>query len=201
MNEDRPVSARNDRLEQLEQETERLAVKLKQATTQISVLQLAILLGTASLVGAGYYLIKTGQIRVEGLTSSVSAKVETKEFGLYNRAGERVLFGTLDKFGNPELIFLDTNKRDCMRVKVWPDYNGTPGLVFSDRRGLRGILRIDPEGASVLNLVGKDQKGSITLRVTEDGTPSFKMEDKSGKVIWQAPTNVENASRKPRENP
>jgi len=188
MNEDRPVSA-NDRLEQLEREAERLAVKVKQATTQISILQLAILLGTASLVGAGYYLIKTGQIRVEGVMSSVAQKVETKEFGLYNRDGERVLFGTLDKFGNPELIFLDTNKRACMRVKVWPDYNGTPGLVFSDRRGLRGILRIDPEGASVLNLVGKDQKGGITLSVTEDGTPSFKMVDKSGKVIWQAPTN------------
>jgi hypothetical protein len=188
MNEHEPASP-NDRLEKLEREAQQLASRLKQSTAQISILQLAILLGAAGLFGIGYYLIKTGQVRVEGLAATIPPKVEMKEFGLYNRGGDRVIFGTLDNRGNPELIFLDTNKRACMRVKVWPDHGGTPGLVFSDTRGLRGILRIDPEGASVLNLVGKDQKGSITLSVTEDGTPGITMEDKAGKVIWQVPAN------------
>ncbi len=58
-----PVLESKDRLERLEQETTHLATKLKQASTQISMLQLALLLVLTALVGGGFYLITTGRLQ------------------------------------------------------------------------------------------------------------------------------------------
>jgi hypothetical protein len=182
-----PVLGSNERLERLEQETQHLAARLKQASVQISILQLALLLGMTALVGGGYYLITTGRLRIEGISPGVAQRVETRDFGFYNRFGTRVMFEADNKFGQPQIVFLDANKRLRMRLMVFPDGDGTGGVVVYDSRSWRGVLRMDGADNAVLNLVGKDLKGGISMMVTPDGTPSLKMTDKTGKVLFEVP--------------
>jgi hypothetical protein len=182
-----PVLESNERLERLEQETQHLAARLKQASVQISILQMVLLFSITALVGGGYYLITTGKLRIDGISPGVAQKVETKDFGFYNRFGTRVMFEADNKFGQPQIVFLDANKRLRMRLMVFPDGDGTGGVVVYDSRSWRGVLRMDGDDNSVLNLVGKDMKGGISMRVTPDGTPSLKMTDKTGKVLFEAP--------------
>lgn len=185
----------DERLELLEQETKHLAKKLKQASAQISFLQLVLLLSTTALVGGGYYLITTGKLRIDGVSPDVAKKVETKDFGFYNRFGTRVMFEADNKFGQPQMVFFDANKRLRMRLMVFPDGDGTGGVVVYDNRSWRGVLRMDGDDNSVLNLVGKDMKGGISMMVRPDGTPSLKMTDKTGKVLFQVPDGSEDVSK------
>ena len=92
-----------------------------------------------------------------------------------------------DKFGYPNLVFMDLQKHYRMGVKVWPEGGGTPGLVFYDSTGIRGNLRMDENNGSVLNLMGADKKGKITLAVSKEGDPTVVVTDKSGKVIFAVP--------------
>jgi hypothetical protein len=181
------VDAPTDRLERLERETERLAARLKSANAQISFLQLVVLVGAVGLIGGGYHLITTGKLQVEGF-SPVANRVEAKDFGFYNKKDTRTVFFDHDKFGMPQIIFLDAQKRLRMRLKVFPDGDGSGGLAFYDATGWRGVFRMQGDETSVLNLVGKKQKGGIAMAVTPDGMPSLKMTDKDGKVLWEAPT-------------
>ena len=176
-----------DRLTRLEQETSHLAARLKQANLQIGMLQLALLVIAASLIGGGYYLITTGKLMVDGLSPPVADRVETKDFGFYNQKNTRVIFVNDDKFGQPQIIFLDSQKRLRMRLKVWPENEGGGGVAFYDPTGWRGEFRMGSDETSVFNLVGKGQKGGIAMAVTSDGTPSLKMTDKGGKILWEAP--------------
>ncbi len=176
-----------DRVERLEQEAAQLAAKLKQASTQISFLQLAFLLSAVTVIGGGYYLVTTGRLRVEGVTPGVAKSIEAKEFGLYNRFNERVLFDADDKFGMPRVTLLDAQKRLRMRVMVFPDGDGTGGVVLYDDREYRGVFRMLEDGSVALNLLGSGRKSGIAMTVTPDGTPSLKMTDKAGKVLWEAP--------------
>jgi len=190
MNQSREDTAA-DRLERLEQETERLKSQLRKATRQISILQSVGLVALAGLVGGGYYLIKTGMIRVDGISQGVARGVEAKELGLYNRYDDRLVLGTYDKFGLPQLIFMDKQKRYRMGIKVWPEGDGTPGLVLYDAVGPRTYLRLDESGAAVLDLMGTNQKGGIAMAVAPDGTPTLRLTDQAGKVLWEAPTNLD----------
>jgi hypothetical protein len=63
-------------------------------------------------------------------------------------------------------------------------------MVLYDKmaRGMRGNFRMAEDGSTVLNLVGEGQKGGIALAVAPDGTPSLKMTDRNGKVLFEAPT-------------
>ncbi|MGP0067411.1 MAG: hypothetical protein ACLQGP_27925 [Isosphaeraceae bacterium] len=184
---DPTMDAPAERLERLEREAERLAARLKQASIQISFLQLVLLLGGAALLGGGYYLITTGKLQIEGL-SPVANRVEAKDFGFYNKKDTRTVFFDHDKFGMPQIIFLDAQKRLRMRLKVFPDGDGSGGLAFYDATGWRGVFRMEGDETSVLKLVGKKQKGGIAMTVTPDGSPSLKMTDQHGKVLWEAPT-------------
>jgi len=183
-----PVVESADRIGQLEEETKRLAAMLKTASTQISVLQMILLLAAMGLFGGGYYLITTGKLRVEGFSPAVASTVEAKEFGLYNRFGTRVVFDGDDKFGQPRVTFLDDKKRLRMRLLVYPDGDGTGGVALYDHTGWRGVFRMDGDMASAVRLKGEGQKGGIDMRVDRDGTPSLTLTDKTGKVLWEAPT-------------
>jgi hypothetical protein len=180
-----------DRLERLEQETKHLASLLKTANHQISFLQIVLLLISAGMVGGGYYAITTGKLRIEGLSPAVAKTVEAKEFGLYNRFGTRVVFDGDDKFGQPRVTFLDNNKQLQMRLLVYPegpDAAATAGVALYDKTGWRGVFRMDGDMGSALRLKGEGQKGGIDMTVDRDGTPSLKLTDKAGKVLWEAPT-------------
>jgi hypothetical protein len=77
---------------------------------------------------------------------------------------------------------------------VWPEGGGTPGLVFYDNTGIRGNLRMDDNNGSVLNLMGANKKGKITLAVSNDGDPTVVVTDKAGKVIFEVPQGAGAAS-------
>jgi hypothetical protein len=147
-----------------------------------------LLIGGVVLVAAGLVLLhEMGTLKLEGLTGGVSKTVESHEFGFYNREGDRVLLVDKDKFGYPNLILMDLKKNYRMGIKVWPEGGGTPGLVFYDPSGIRGYLRMNGDQASVLKLAGANQKGSISLSVSEEGDPTLIITDKAGKVMFAVP--------------
>lgn len=173
----------------MEQEMEQLSRALRQAESQISrlqwILSFTILIGLGAM-GAGAY--KLGVLPIEGLTPPMPRRVEAKEFGFYNRHDTRVILEADDKWGLPQLIFMDLKKQYRLGIKVWPEGNGTPGMVFYDDTGMRGNFRMEEDGSSVLNLVGAGKKGEIALAVSRDGTPRLKMTDGTGKVVFEAPS-------------
>lgn len=175
-------------VERLEREVERLSAAVRQAAGRIRFLQwslaLVVLLG---LAGGALGLYRARLLPIQGLTPPVATLVEAQEFGFYNRFNTRVVLEDDDKWGLPQLIFMDLKKRYRMGIKVWPEGDGTPGMVFYDQSGMRGNFRMEEDGAAVLNLVGQGQKGGIALAVAPDGTPSMKLTDKAGKVLFQAP--------------
>jgi hypothetical protein len=165
-----------------------LAEAVERATRQIRWLQWSVLglviAGAGGLVG----LFVAGLLRIEGLSPGVARRVEAKEFGFYNRHDTRVVLEADDKWGLPQFIMMDLKKNYRLGIKVWPEgEDGTPGMVFYDQSGMRGNLRMDGDGSSVLNLVGKGQKGGIALAVTPEGAPSMKLSDKTGKILFQFP--------------
>ncbi len=182
-----PVEAPADRLKHLEQEAARLSARVEQASRRVGLLQWSFFGLILALAGGVVGLFEAGILHIEGLSPSVARRVEAKEFGFYNRFDTRVVLEADDKFGLPQLIFMDLQKRYRLGIKVWPEGDGTPGLVFYDQSGMRGNFRMDGDGATVLNLVGEGQKGGIAMSVAADGTPSLKLTDKAGKVLFQVP--------------
>jgi hypothetical protein len=177
----------DDRLARLEQEVERLSARVRKSGQTVQSLTWLVI-GGAVLCAAGLIALhEMGMLKLEGITGAVSKTVESREFGLYNRDGNRVMLCDYDKFGYPNLVFMDLEKHYRMGVKVWPEGGGTPGLVFYDSTGIRGNLRMDENNGSVLNLMGADKKGKITLAVSKDGDPTVVVTDKSGKVIFEVP--------------
>jgi hypothetical protein len=180
-------SEEGDRLARLEQEVERLSQMVRKlGQTAQSLTWLVV--GGAVLCTAGLIALhEMGMLKLEGITGAVSKTVESREFGLYNRDGNRVMLCDYDKFGYPNLVFMDLQKHYRMGVKVWPEGGGTPGLVFYDDTGIRGNLRMDDDNGSVLNLMGANKKGKITLAVSKEGDPTVVVTDKAGKVIFEVP--------------
>jgi hypothetical protein len=176
------------REESSEERLERLSAAVRQAAGRIRFLQWSLaLVALLGLAGGALGLYQAGLLPIQGLTPLVARRVEAKEFGFYNRFDTRVVLEADDKFGLPQLIFMDLKKRYRLGIKVWPEGDGTPGMVFYDQSGMRGHFRMDGDGAAVLNLVGEGQKGGIAMSVAADGTPSLKMTDKAGKVLFQMP--------------
>ena len=175
-------------------EFEFLAAMVKKAQRQIQILQWSLLVVVLLMAGALGGLYASGNLHIEGLSPAVVRRVDAQEFGFYNRFDTRVILEADDKWGLPQLIFMDLKKRYRLGIKVWPEGDGTPGMVFYDQGGMRGNFRMDEDGSAVLNLVGegeKGRKGGIALAVAPDGTPKLKLTDKTGKVLFQAPTAAE----------
>ncbi len=135
----------------LEQEVERLSAAVRKADARIHVLQwtlaLVVLLG---LAGAAAGLYQAGLIPIEGFTPPMARRVEAREFGFYNRFGQRLVLTADDKFGLPELIFMDRKLDYRMGIRVWPEGGDTPGMVLYDKMG-RGDARHFPHGRGRLD--------------------------------------------------
>jgi hypothetical protein len=202
-----------DRVKTIEQELILLRTKLRQTTNQVSFLQVLLLLFLAAVCGGGYYLVKEGVLWIEGVGPPAAKVLNSKEFGFYNRSNTRTWFATDDKFGDPEIIFLNPNKQLQMRLKVWPEEEGGGGLSFYDEQGWRGQFRMGPDltslltmrgqrqmggvdltvdvnGNSHLKMFGKKGKGGVDIKVDAEGKASLAVADQTGKVIWQAPTTA-----------
>lgn len=169
-------------------ETERLARRLEQLSKRVQALQFLLVILVLGLVGGGYALVQGGIVTIAGGGDAVAKSIKAREIGLVNRKGDRLVLADDDKFGNPNLIFMDLQKNYRMGIKVWPEGNGTPGMVFYDHSGTRGTFRMMEDGAAVLNLMGEGGKGGISLSVAPDSTPSLKLTDKAGKVLFEVPT-------------
>jgi hypothetical protein len=186
---DRDAERRDDGPLGLERETDRLAELVKRTRSEVRALQW--LIAGVAIMGSGtlFYLHEAGIIKLRGMRGEPEKTVESQEFGLYNRKGDRVMLVDYDKFGYPNLVFMDLAKTYKMGVKVWPEGGGTPGMVFyDDRGGTRGNWRMDEKGSTVLNLMGsKGTKGRISLAVTPEGDPHLTVVDRDGKVLLEVP--------------
>jgi hypothetical protein len=155
----------------------------KEVSSLKLILAAVLVLGSVAL----FALHQMGILKFNMGDAGPAKTVESREFGFYNQDGTRVFLVDKDKFGYPNLILMDLKKRYRMAVKVWPEGDGTPGLVFYDQSGHRGHLRMMDDQSSVLKLTGPKQKGSISLSVSAEGDPSLVITDKSGKVMFAVP--------------
>jgi hypothetical protein len=159
--------------ETLEQEVEHLAAAVRRAEGRIRALQwwlgFVVLL---ALAGAAAGVYRARSIPIEGYAPPMARRVEAKEFGFYNRFGTRVVLEADDKWGLPQLIFMDLKKEYRLGIKVWPEGDGTPGMVFYDKSGMRGNFRMEEDGSAVINLVGQNQKGASPWRSPPTGRRS-----------------------------
>ena len=186
---DRPPSDdQGTRLERLEREVTELAGLHKKARRDVLLLRWVVFALTMVPIAMIYAIssIRSGSIGIEDVFgSSIPKKVESKEFGLYNRDGKRVFFADYDKWGYPSLVFLDLDLNYRMGLKIHGD--GSPGMVFYDGSGTRASFRMGEDGESQLHLLGRKQKGGIFLNVSSDGTPHLKMSDAEGRLVFEAP--------------
>ncbi len=179
----------SDRIARLEQELSRVTTILKRNERSLGGFQWAFALLVLGLI-ASVILVRNGVIdlkQVLNLTAIPSA-VESKEFGLYNREGKRVMIADYDKYGYPSLAFLDLDLNYKMGLKIYSDVSpGAPGIAFYDKTGTRALFRMGTEGESLFQLLGANKKGGVVLKVDPDGSPSLTMTDASGKVLFHAP--------------
>ena len=100
------------------------------------------------------------------------------------------MFDADDKFGTAATDLPGAKKRLRMGIKVLPEGDGTGGMVFYDQSG---NARVFPDGrrgwGRGVEPGREGQKGGIAMAVAADGTPSLKMTDKAGKVLFQAPAD------------
>jgi hypothetical protein len=186
-----PANAPEESGDDWTKDVDHLKEAVQRAARQIRLLQWSLWGVVLVIAGALVGSYEAGYLRIEGLSPPVVRRVEAKEFGFYNRFDTRVVLEADDKWGLPQLIFMDLKKNYRMGIKVWPEGDdGTPGMVFYDHSGSRGNFRMEGDGSSVLNLVGENKKGGIAMAVAKDGTPSLKVSDKTGKVLFQVPAEA-----------
>jgi len=185
-----PSSASDsDRVARLEQELSHLSKALKRTERSLGGFQWALALLVIGGVAAAI-LVRNGVIDLKRVLNlpAVMDTVESKEFGLYNRDGKRVMIGDYDKFGHPSLAFLDLDLNYRLAIWFYNDVKpGAPGIAFFDKTGTRALFRLGKEGDALFQLMGQEKKGGMVLKVAQDGTPSLTMTDASGKVLFQAP--------------
>ncbi|WP_435010348.1 hypothetical protein P12x_001604 [Tundrisphaera lichenicola] len=137
---------------------------------------------------AGIVAMRSGVLGPKDLFGPELPKtVESKEFGLYNRDGKRVMIADIDKWGLPNLVFMDLDLNYKMGLKVYNEGGGSPGVVFYDRTGTRASFRMGEEGEARIDLLGANQKGGLAMAVSVDGKPTLKMTDPEGRILFEAP--------------
>jgi hypothetical protein len=179
-----------DRATQLERELDELSKLLKKTQRDLGAVQWTLSLLIIGLF-ACVFLVRSQIVDPKLVFGSPMPKtLESKNFGLYNRHGQRVMFAQDDKWGYPNILFFDL-KLDCkMGVFVYPEDGGSAGIAFYDKSGTRADFRMGENGEALVHLMGEKKRGGILMAVARDGTPSLTMTDKSGKVLFQAPTWV-----------
>jgi hypothetical protein len=180
-----------ERLDLLEERVRRSQNAVHALQAIVLLLLLAAVLIPFGLYEADILKVDAGTLRVEGLgISDVATMAKAKEFGLINRAGDRPLLMHTDKFGLPNIILMDKDKNYRLGLTLWPNSKGEaiPTLVYFDRSGMRMNLQLQDDGTAAFNLMGAEKKGGIALAVSRDGTPSMRMTDKAGKILFEAPT-------------
>ncbi|MFO0888348.1 MAG: hypothetical protein U0790_04275 [Isosphaeraceae bacterium] len=177
----------DDRLAQLEGQLGALSRRLKRTQRELNILWYTL---TFLILGAGgvAYLIRSDVLDPRLVFgSAMPKKLESKDFGLYNRHNQRVVFADNDKWGYPNIFFLDLDLNCKLGVYVYPQDGGSAGIAFYDRGGTRADFRMGENGEALVHLMGEKKKGGILMAVTRDGSPSLTMTDSSGKVLFQAP--------------
>jgi len=179
-----------DRVGQLEQELGEASKLLRKTQRDLSTLCWVVSFLVIGLIAA-IYLMRTEVLDPKLVFgSAMPKKLESKDFGLYNRHGKRVLFADNDKWGYPNIWFLDLDLNCKMAVYVYPQDGGSAGIAFYDKSGTRADFRMGESGEAMVHLVGEKKRGGILMSVARDGTPSLTMTDDNGKVLFQAPAGA-----------
>ena len=172
-------------------DSEAMSRKLKDLQRQVTIHKWLLLLGI--LAAIGYFAIPSTVVadvrRVVGLpdTPQVALQSNAREFGTYNRLGDRVLLENEDKWGLPTVLFWDLKKTCKMMLRIAPEGGGNPIVELYDANGPRVSLSLDGDDTSSVRLFGKQHKGGIALSVTDDGVPSLIMTKPSGEVSLALP--------------
>jgi len=178
-----------DRIARLEQELSHVSDVLKRTERSLGGLQWALALLVLGVIAAGI-LVRNGVIDINQVFNrpAINPKVGSKGFDFFNRNDKRVLLVEDDKFGYPDLIFLDLDLNYKMGITMTPDTEkGAPEIALYGKGGARAQYRLGKNGESLVRLLGEDKKGEILMQVTRDGVPSLTMKDVNGKVLFHAP--------------
>jgi hypothetical protein len=139
---------------------------------------------------AAVVLVRNGTIDPKQVFNQpeLASKVQSKGYDFINRNGKRVLLVEDDKFGYPDLIFLDNTLNYRMGITMAPDADGgAPEIALYDSTGTRAQFRTGRENEAFVRLLGQHEKGGILMSVSRDGKPSLTLTDNTGKVLFHVP--------------
>jgi hypothetical protein len=175
-----------DRVDRLEEVVERLSRQLERSRSANLFWRVATALIALAAV-ALVVLPETGYLKIPPLVDAArEGGVSSTGFTLFNRRAQKTVILDNDKFGTPNLAFIDSKGNYRADFKV--DNDGVAALHFYDAHGKRGRLSVANDAEAVLELTGADGKGGVVVRVDSDGSPRLMLTDATGKTLFQAPS-------------
>jgi hypothetical protein len=180
-----PAEVTGDRVERIEEAVERLSRELARSRSSNRIWRIATAL-TALAAAALAFLTATGY-----LTPSLFFNAEEKRgvsssgFTLLNRQSQKTVILDNDKFGTPNMAFIDSKGNYRIDLKV--DDGAVAALNFYDARGRRGRFSVANDDEAVLEITGAEGKGGLAVRVGSDGSPRLKLTDATGKTLFEVP--------------
>jgi len=181
-----PAEATGDRVDRLEATVEKLARELDRSRSANLVWRIATAL-TALTAVALAVLPATGFLKLPALfDAEEKGGVSSPGFTLLNRQSRKTVILDNDKYGAPNMAFIDSQGNYRLDLKV--DDGSVAALDFFDARGKRGRFSVANNADAILEVTGAEGKGGLVVRVGADGSPRLKLLDAAGKTLFEAPS-------------
>ncbi|MDX2038613.1 MAG: hypothetical protein SFX72_18340 [Isosphaeraceae bacterium] len=187
---EKPGTDSTSRLDQLEAAVRSLRDRAERSEVENRILKwvgVAAILALAGFIGRPHAAKLLGFSDPATATWSTTEKgIAGEEFSLKNRKGVQVSVLESDKFGAPNLVMVDLERRYRIGLKVWDDHHADLSLFDASGR-LRARLGVDKDGQAALVFATEEGRDRIRLGIGADGKPSLQMRDEDGKILFQAP--------------
>jgi hypothetical protein len=181
-----PPEATADRVDRIEATVEKLSRELERSRSANVVWRVATALGALTAIALAV-LPATGLFKLPVVFDAEDkGAVSSPGFTLLNRESRKTVILDNDKYGTPNLAFIDPQGNYRMDLKV--DHGSVAALNFYDSRGKRGRFSVANNSDAILEVTGAEGKGGVVIRVGADGASQFKLLDASGKTLFEAPS-------------
>jgi hypothetical protein len=174
-----------DRMTRLERENDRLRTRLRRIVTA----QFAV--GLLVIASLALWFIASRVAPLVGIMQSTpnsTVAVRDGEFVFRNSKSTDTILLDNDKFGSPIIGLIDRNKNMRMHIKADGEA-GSPSIQLFGKDGARVQLSQEPNGGSIMQMTGPNQKGGIFMTVAPDGSPRIQLRSNGGELLFEAPPN------------
>ncbi len=181
-----PTEVTPDRVDRLEEIVERLSRELDRSRFANRVWRIATAVIASGAVALAV-LPATGYLKLPSLFDAEEKNgVSSTGFTLFNKRSQKTVILDNDKYGTPNLAFIDAHGNYRIDLKV--DDGGVAALNFYDAQGKRARFSVANKAEAVLEVTGAEGKGGLVVRVGADGSPRLKLSDAVGKTLFEAPS-------------